>query len=141
MTKLYRPVNTSKTLWPIGSVYLSVNPKSPADLFGGTWTQVQGYYLLAWYEDAGKMGGSWYTNETVLTVDQMPNHAHWGIIGANGVERMAGYGTGTIHTGTINEMTDVAWESLHTGSTGGGKGHNHYHEVPWFKVYCWYRTS
>lgn len=65
------------------------------------------------------------TGNHTLTIDEIPNHAHWGIFGDNGAERRAGYGTGTAHTGTINEMTDVAWESLHTGSTGGGGTHNH----------------
>jgi hypothetical protein len=43
--KLYRPVG-NKTFWPIGSVYLSVNSKSPATLFGGTWVQIEDGYFL-----------------------------------------------------------------------------------------------
>ena len=58
------------------------------------------------------------TGNHTLTVDEMPKHAHWGILGGNGAERKAGYGTGATHTGTLNGMTDVAWESLHTGESG-----------------------
>ena len=35
----------SDILYPIGSVYMSVNSTSPATLFGGTWTQISGRFL------------------------------------------------------------------------------------------------
>ena len=34
-------------IYPVGSVYLSVNSTSPATLFGGTWQRLDGYYLYA----------------------------------------------------------------------------------------------
>ncbi len=33
--------------YPVGSVYISDNSTSPASLFGGTWEQLNGYYLYA----------------------------------------------------------------------------------------------
>ena len=71
---------------------MSVNATNPAELFGGTWEQIKGRFLLGvgpneanttnWWgteqpgnvnAPAGELGGeSWHT----LTVDQMPSHTH-----------------------------------------------------------------
>jgi len=34
-------------MYPVGSVYVSVNTTSPADLFGGTWEQIKDKFMLA----------------------------------------------------------------------------------------------
>ena len=41
-------------IYPIGSIYMSVNDTSPATLFGGTWEQIQGRFIVA----AGNNGAS-----------------------------------------------------------------------------------
>ena len=33
--------------YPIGSYYFSNNSTSPVTLFGGTWTQISGYFVKA----------------------------------------------------------------------------------------------
>lgn len=33
------------TIYPVGSVYISMNSTSPASLFGGEWTQINGRFL------------------------------------------------------------------------------------------------
>lgn len=38
----------------------------------------------------------------------------WWSMGTNSQRSYFGWGTSTTHTGTINEMTDNAWEQLHT---------------------------
>ena len=45
-------------VYPIGSIYMSVNNTSPQTLFGGTWDQLSGQYLLAWNADYGTTAGS-----------------------------------------------------------------------------------
>lgn len=41
-------------IYPIGSIYMSMNSTSPATLFGGTWSQIgDGYYLRASSSGAG----------------------------------------------------------------------------------------
>ena len=32
--------------YPVGSIYMSVNSTNPGELFGGTWEQIQGRFLL-----------------------------------------------------------------------------------------------
>ena len=34
-------------VYPVGSIYMSVNSTSPATLFGGTWQKIEGRFLLA----------------------------------------------------------------------------------------------
>lgn len=45
---------------PVGSIYLSVNNTSPAELFGGTWERIQDRFLLSAGSSysAGSTGGS-----------------------------------------------------------------------------------
>ena len=41
-------------IYPVGSIYMSVNNTNPSNLFGGTWTQLKDRFLLG--------AGSTYTN-------------------------------------------------------------------------------
>lgn len=137
---VYKKKKLSDIFYPVGSIYLSVNDIDPSTLYGGTWTRVTGRYLLAYENGLGTTGGSWYTNDTTLTVDQIPSHRH-GIVAYGGATQWAtGYLWGR-SSGDYGEGNYVQGASLNTKYTGGGKGHNHYHEAPWFKVNCWYRTA
>lgn len=68
-------------IYPIGSVYLSVNSTNPSVYFGGTWEQINGYYLYA--GNTNETGGSntsgassGNTGATTLTLSQIPSHSH-----------------------------------------------------------------
>lgn len=133
-------------LYPVGSVYISVNDVNPATLYGGTWQKVSGYYLLAWYENYGTMGGKWFTNDTELTIDQIPSHNH----DFRAVRDLQGTdSTGRLPKANNGQGSNYGWGdyvSKDSGDcainhTGGGQGHNHYFETPWFKVNVWYRTA
>ena len=39
--------NYWETIYPVGSIYMSVSGTSPATLFGGTWEQIQERFLLS----------------------------------------------------------------------------------------------
>ena len=69
-------------IYPIGSIYMSVNNTNPSTLFGGTWEQITGYYLYA--GNTNETGGSnitgaasGETGATALTVNQIPSHTHY----------------------------------------------------------------
>lgn len=59
------------TVYPVGSIYMSVNSTSPASLFGGTWTRIEGKFLLAADSNytAGSDGGF---DEITLSEDYLP---------------------------------------------------------------------
>ena len=64
-------------VYPVGSIYMSMNNVSPEVLFGGTWERINSKFLFA-AEDSGsysvnKTGGSF--TET-LTTEQIPVHNH-----------------------------------------------------------------
>ena len=60
-------------IYPIGSIYMSMNGTNPSQLFGGTWEQIIGRFLWATNSTPGLTGGS--KNHT-LTVEEMPTHTH-----------------------------------------------------------------
>lgn len=41
------PLLTLDTIYPVGSIYMSVNNTDPSTLFGGTWAQITDTFLLA----------------------------------------------------------------------------------------------
>lgn len=65
-------------VYPVGSIYMSVNSTSPASLFGGTWERIKDRFLLAAGDtySAGSTGGE---AQHTLTVDEMPSHYHIGL--------------------------------------------------------------
>lgn len=74
--ELIKPMKTIFNLvYPVGSIYMSINSTSPAVLFGGTWTQIKDTFLLAAGSTytAGKTGGE-ATHK--LTTAEMPSHTH-----------------------------------------------------------------
>lgn len=61
-------------IYPIGSIYMSVNNVSPSVLFGGTWEKIQDKFLFgSGIKKIGEIGGE----EThSLTEDELPLHSH-----------------------------------------------------------------
>ena len=75
---------TLDDVYPIGAIYMSVNSTSPATLFGGTWSKIEGAFLLASgrveigtdtyieFENGDTGGEAIHT----LTTNEMPSHTH-----------------------------------------------------------------
>lgn len=155
------------TIYPVGSIYMSVSDTSPASLFGGTWERIsQGRMLLgmgAIEENhnsywgtvtpgevnpvyAGEMGGeAWHT----LTENEMPSHIHTVNISStetlNRVIWGSGYGSTDKNAWGFHYVSDAAsgLPSDTSGVTaaykGGGAAHNNI--PPYFAVYMWKRTA
>lgn len=76
---IYAPKGTGgltiNQVYPIGSIYMTVNNVDPSLIFGGRWEKIQDKFLLAsgaTYNN-GATGGE--ANHT-LTINEMPSHNH-----------------------------------------------------------------
>ena len=75
---------TLNDVYPVGSIYMSVNDVNPSTLFGGTWSKIEGAFLLA----SGRIeiepnveiefanGASGGEAIHTLTTNEMPSHTH-----------------------------------------------------------------
>ena len=61
-----------KILYPIGSIYMSVNSTNPSQLFGGTWVQISGRFLYCTNNSMDTGGEATHK----LTINEMPSHNH-----------------------------------------------------------------
>lgn len=132
-------------IYPVGSIYMSVNAADPSTLFGGTWTQIKDTFLLAAGNShtAGSEGGA--ESQTIAAhkhltpIGHRNNGANVAISGGNGYE------TGQSFSGQM-----VVWN----GASGSGS----YNDVvvpytgasgetvvstmpPYLAVYVWQRTG
>lgn len=64
-------VNLMDIIYPVGSIYQSMNAISPASSIGGTWTQLK---TFLYGSTTAKQTGGEETHK--LTVDEMPPHTH-----------------------------------------------------------------
>lgn len=147
-------INIADAVYPIGSIYMSVNESNPATLFGGIWVQLKDRFLLG--------AGDTYTNGATagestctLTVEEIPSHNH--AMNSNGIHThgVQGYWRSYDTTATAKVISyekvsdDTASSStpvLSSGShkhtilnTGGGIAHNNM--PPYLVVYMWKRTA
>ena len=125
-------------VYPIGSIYITVNSTSPAVLFGGSWTQLTDTFLYAstTADTSATTAPSGQGEAThTLTVNEMPAHDH------DSELRYHHYGAGgSAHNrSTWEEGADNSTNNFMTGSRGGGAAHNNM--PPYMKVYMWKRTG
>ena len=64
-------VNLLDVVYPVGSIYQSMNAISPVDFIGGTWTKIKTFLYGA---DTAKETGGEAIHK--LTVNEMPKHSH-----------------------------------------------------------------
>ena len=136
---LYAPKNIVETVYPVGSIYLSVNDINPNILFGfGTWERIQDKFLLGAGAQfpAGTEGGE---IEHTLTELEMPAHDHefdrhqlWRNESVPPSTSTQGDGYGA-NNKTLPIYTDT------TIATGAGESHNNM--PPYLAVYIWKRIS
>lgn len=121
-------------VYPVGSIYLSVNSTNPKNLFGGTWEQIQGKFLLGMDSSypAGSTGGE-ATHK--LTQGEMPKHNHI-IYAPNAGGPDKGAALGFPEVGSSNTWWAVA---CMTEQTGNNEAHNNM--PPYLSVYIWKRTE
>lgn len=134
-------------MYPVGSIYMSINSTNPGSIFGGTWSQVaQGKVIIGagtGTDDnsvsetftSGSTGGE-YTH--TLTTDEIPEHQHLGM-GMNDSPGSWKYGylNSLSYYGTHNP--DSTTYPFYTSPVGGDEGHNNLQ--PYLVCYIFERTA
>lgn len=134
-------------VYPVGSIYMSVNSTNPKNLFGGTWEQIQGKFLFGMNSSypAGSTGGE-ITHQ--LTWNEMPGHYHEGLYYSyQDTENLVTLNGGSVSYHIPWGSSDYAGDygagsgakELITGTAGSGAAHNNM--PPYLSVYIWKRTK
>ena len=120
-------------IYPVGSIYMSVNSTNPSNLFGGTWTQLEDRFLLG--------AGSTYSNGSTggsatqrLSAANLPSHTHPQYVATSGGSTSANLD----YDGWVSNGKAVA-QGIATGATGQGTKFNIM--PPYLVVYMWKRTG
>ena len=133
-------------MYPVGSIYMSVNSTSPASLFGGTWEQLKDRFLLGAGSAyaAGSTGGE---AAHTLSINEIPSHAGHLYGNAGGVNGKGDAKGAWLKEININSSltTSYGWNYKNNEyypvnrSLGGGAAHNNM--PPYLAVYMWKRVS
>jgi len=137
-----------EAIYPIGSIYLSVNATNPATIFGGSWERIEGKFLLGTSQDypANSTGGEAVVR---LTHENLPAHSHnENIISNFGYPNSMVGNDANVPDNDIKTWTSGGyisggrWESKtgfqnQTNTTGGNQAHNNM--PPYLAVYMWKR--
>lgn len=138
--------------YPVGAIYISGVSTSPAALFGGTWEQIKGRFLLgtgankanstnkwgalsagAYNAAAGETGGA---AQITLTTAQMPTHSHqFERIPITQPEMTTGGNYYAEQSTTVGSLV----KTQTTYPAGEGKAHSNM--PPYLAVYIWQRTA
>lgn len=151
MSKLKIAQELLDIIYPVGSVYLTINDVNPQTLFGGTWEKISGGYLYAAGSTSlGKTTYSgWGAQSTTLTVDQIPKHGHW-ILALNKNPNGYNYSSHMDYDSpgaksvidfshTLNPDERGWGNSVGMQMTGGDQGHTH--NIATVDVFMWKRTA
>ena len=129
-----------KSLYPIGSVYMSFNNSLPDSLKNiGTWELVSAGYFLKTITSGtgGSTANAGNTGSTTLTVDQIPSHSH-------GTSTFSGIYSSNFTASNTNNAAGLVWNNKTNGSgaAGGGKSHTHTAGNPAsISIYMWRRKE
>lgn len=124
-----------KLLYPIGSIYMSIQDTNPSVFFGGTWERIaKGKTLVGVDENdtdfntSSKTGGE---KTHKLTINEIPSHIHGGAYWA----QKQGYGNINIGSTAAASRADISG----IASTGGNQPHNNMQ--PYYTCYIFVRTA
>lgn len=136
-------IDVLKNLYAVGSIYMSTNSTSPAELFGGTWEQIKDRFLIGagGIYNVGATGGE---ATHTLTIDEMPSHRH-GFSALDWTDGTNGTSIGKVGSAYPNQAAfnvGADWGengNLSISFTGGSQPHNNM--PPYLAIYIWKRTA
>ena len=101
-------------IYPIGSLYFSVDSTSPASTVGGSWTKVTDAVIAA--SGSSFASAMNYGGNKKITVEQMPSHKHEYKVHYNSGSIKDDFGFEASGNGAVLE-----WRSDDIQNTGGGR--------------------
>ena len=118
-------------LYPVGSIYTSMNWLSPSYILGGTWEQIVDSFLYC-TNSSKETGGS-----KKIDVDQLPPHFH----SYAGPYDMVGDPDGAADTNSdrYNYWRGNQMGRINSRTEAVGSGEDYM--PPYMTVYAWYRTA
>lgn len=124
-------------VYPIGSIYMSMDDTSPASLFGGTWQMIKDKFLLS-AGDSYEVGSTGGSADAILVQHNHDNIYYSTSQREIGWKAGAG-GTATGGVGIEDTAGDGSVYNLRTSETGeSGVGKN---MPPYLTVYVWERIE
>lgn len=132
------------SIYPVGSIYMSVNNTNPAILFGGTWEEWGVGKTIVGVDGndsdfsvSEKTGGE---KVHTLTISEMPLHDHKECIDSDYAYDPVETATGsTTKTFEKRDFTTSYKIPLRTSKEGGDQAHNNLQ--PYITCYMWKRTA
>ncbi len=137
-------VNICDVFWPVGSIYMSYSSTSPANLFGGQWTQISGRFLYP-STSAGSTGGSNTHNHPLsdlgaACIDTIGNSS-WLNVASNSSSRYE-LPTLNLYKWAYQIMArNPSSETAFHGTNLMGTTDNRETLPSYITVYCWRRTA
>lgn len=155
-------------MYPVGSIYMTVNDENPGNLFGGTWEKIEGRFLYGL--DSENIGTGWEpkdvggSNTTTLNVENLPAHTHsfsgttsgtqaqahvqltypnsltdnWG----NEGKILGGAPGNAWSTEAISTITGSSHTHTYSGTTASVGSGTEFNNMPaYFCCYMWYRVA
>ena len=126
-------VNLGQVMYPVGSVYHSFNTTSPASIFGGSWSALNGQFLLSSNNSIDTTGGEW--NHT-LSTNEIPSHTHDFFINIQHVDGQSV--SGEALTSGLQQGGRRRYFGVTSANTGGGAHNN---MPPYITCRIWRRTA
>ena len=126
-------------VYPVGSIYMSVNAADPSNLFSGTsWEKLEGRFLLgssSTYTNGATGGEATHT----LAYDEMPKHTHLMYSGNGGGDGTWEPDGGSYLVDSVTDNKTTWWAPLGMNYAGASAAHNNM--PPYLVVNMWKRTS
>ena len=142
--------NIFDLIYPVGSIYMSINSTSPKVLFGGTWERIIGRFLFGCGDSTYTVGTTGGEYNHKLTEAEMPSHkGHLSAGIQNGVPMGKGNYEGYLNKSVMNDYPGgnyrgwnvYAGNEMHPASESVGGGQSHNNMPPYLCVYIWKRTA
>lgn len=131
--QVFNTVHSLNSMWdyiyPVGSIYMSVNDVSPSVLFGGSWEQINDRFLLAaGGKKAGTEGGAEQhklAEESLpLHTHTVPKHTHTATIEKSGLHQHGVNRCRNAASGTARFAAQYTENSIHHTTMDGEHSHN-----------------